>query len=363
MSPETQSIGRGSADLAAAVRDRIVAGAYALGRFLPPVRDLGVEHGVSPETVRRGLKTLEAEGLLRATPRHGFRVLGRANDPARACPIAFVTSYREEMAAARPTDSALGAAFRSAAADREWSLLTMHTAGLSSSAVIEKLRTARTWGVILDSVDEKLIRVVRRLDIPCVMVNAWSEHVELDAVIQDNYRGGFLAAEELARGGLKRIAWLGRVRANCHSRERYAGAVAGLLAAGAELHSDLRFETGPGRMDLREQARQVLSRKDRPEGILALWTGVARALKGAADELGLSVGRDFRMVGWSAREHYESEYRAAFEPGGVPPAVTWSVAGMVETALVRLVERRANPQLEPLRVNVPTRLWPGNNEE
>ncbi|MHC4917370.1 MAG: GntR family transcriptional regulator [Planctomycetota bacterium] len=338
------------------MRERIVAGDYALGRFLPPVRELSTEHGVSPETVRRGLKALEVEGLLRCVPRHGFRVLGRANDPARACPIAFVTSYRREMADAKPTDRALSVAFGEATSEREWSLITMHTAGLPHDAVIEKLRIARAWGVILDTVDEKLIRVVKRLDIPCVMVNAWSEHVQMDTVIQDNYRGGFLAAEELARRGLKRIAWIGRVRANCHSRERYAGAVAGLLEAGLELPSDLRFETEPGPEDSREQALKMLSSKDRPEGVLALWTGVGRAVKAAADELGLVVGRDFHMVGWSAREHYESEYRAAFEPAALPPAVVWSVESMADTALARLAERRANPHLERVRVSIPTGL-------
>ena len=356
MSPENGSIGRGSAALAAAVRDRIVAGEYSLGRFLPPVRELGSKHGVSPETVRRGLKALEAEGILSSVPRHGFRVMGRANDPARACPIAYVTSYREENAAARPTDRAIGSAFRRAAAERDGSLLTMHTAGLGVSAVVEKLRVARAWGVVLDSVDEKLIRVVRQLGIPAVMVNAWSEHVEMDVVLQDNYRGGFLAAEELASRNLKRIGWFGRVRANCHSRERYAGAVAGLLTAGAALSPALTHEIAPDKGSMVEQARRFLSRKDRPDGLLVLWTDLARAVKAAADEMGLVLGRDLHMVGWSSAEIYENEYRPVFAGSAIPPAVVWSVQSMVETTLVRLAERRENPGLEPLRVNIPARL-------
>ena len=70
------------------VRNAIASGRFAAGRFLPPVRELSAKYGVSPETIRRGLNTLEREGLVVAKARQGFRVAARSGGDAGCCPVA-----------------------------------------------------------------------------------------------------------------------------------------------------------------------------------------------------------------------------------------------------------------------------------
>ena len=103
-------------------------------------------------------------------------------------------------------------------------------------------------------------------------------------------------------------------------------------------------------------ARAILGDGQRPDGLLCLWADVAEAARRASDELGIRAERDYRMVAWSVDELWESRHVPAFAGGPLPPAVTWKLKSMVETALQRLCERRDNPGLEPLRVNIPARL-------
>ena len=58
--------------LARQIRLRIVAGEYAPGERLPPVRELAVSAGVNPNTMQRALADLEREGLM-----HSNRTSGR----------------------------------------------------------------------------------------------------------------------------------------------------------------------------------------------------------------------------------------------------------------------------------------------
>ena len=68
------AITRGAAAPVEMIRGWVTEGRYTEGEFLPPIREISAQCGVSPETVRRGLKYLESEGLVEAEPRQGFRV-------------------------------------------------------------------------------------------------------------------------------------------------------------------------------------------------------------------------------------------------------------------------------------------------
>jgi DNA-binding LacI/PurR family transcriptional regulator len=135
---------------------------------------------------------------------------------------------------------------------------------------------------------------------------------------------------------------------------RFSGAMSGLRRSGLELPPELQADTagGPGI----EAARALLSRPDRPTALLALWRDMALDAARAARELGLVVGRDLEIVGWCAEEQYERDYAAQFAGGPVPAAVVWSIATLAETAVARLLERRANPNLPAMRINIQTSL-------
>jgi DNA-binding LacI/PurR family transcriptional regulator len=346
--------------LVEAVRGAITTGVYAPGQFVPSARELSGVHGVSAETVRRGLKLLEREGLLIAEPRQGFRVAVRPEGLKENVPIAYVTRHSPDLRNAQAANLAISSCLQQACSSRGWSTLGAHSGGGDAAEVVGKLRAARAWGVVLDSLDEELVDGVRGAGFPVVMVNSWVEDCDVDVVLQDNYRGGFQAAQHLVETGCERIAWLGPVGGDCHSRERYAGAVAGMRAAGRRLEADRVAETADGKA--LAAARDLLRGDDRPDGVIVLWKGVAKALKAAAHEMGLFVGRDLQAVGWTTEEFYDLEHRAVFAGGRIPAAVTWKAAGMAEAALDRLDEIRRNGRGEPRRILVPTRLRTNGGE-
>ncbi|HOX06500.1 MAG TPA: GntR family transcriptional regulator [Planctomycetota bacterium] len=346
--------GRAAAKLAVALQADIAAGKLVGGSFLPTERDLAETHGIGRMTVRRALKSLEAGGLIAAEPRHGYRVMARSNAPEFGCPLAYVLEAAQRPEEWDETHKTLLTGFQSALAARGGSLLSLSSKSLSPARVLDQLLAGKAWGAALDAVNLELLELVRRNGFPAVMVDAWTAETPIDAVLQDDYQGGMLAAGHLASLGHRRIAWIGPLTQSAHSLGRYAGAVAGLVKAGLELPADLRIETVEAGAEA--AARALLSRPDRPDAIIALWTGVSVAVGRAARGLGLVVGRDLGLVGWSMEELYSSVFRPGFPDGQVPPAVVWSVADMAETAVCRLAERRANPKLPPLRINVPVRL-------
>ena len=83
-----RAAGRPYQELAAALKADISGARVAAGGYLPGERQLAEAHAVAPMTARRALKKLEAEGLIAAEARRGWRVLARANDPDRGAPIA-----------------------------------------------------------------------------------------------------------------------------------------------------------------------------------------------------------------------------------------------------------------------------------
>jgi LacI family transcriptional regulator len=220
--------------------------------------------------------------------------------------------------------------------------------------VLSQLKAGRAWGIALDTMDRSLLEALRASGLPMVMVNSYWEDAEVDAVLQDNYRGGFLAARHLLDAGCRRIAWFGALGRYYHSRERYAGAVAALAAAGLRFADSMLIETE--REGASGKALELLGRTDRPDGVLAFSPGALAGLWEAVKQLGIKPEAELKTVGWVVEECYAIEHLPIFAGGPVPPAVVWKASSMAERALALLAERRAGRAGEPVRVCVPTRL-------
>lgn len=57
--------------LAVQLRERIASGEYAAGQKLPTINEIVSETGLSPMTIRRAVKILADEGLVRVVPGRG----------------------------------------------------------------------------------------------------------------------------------------------------------------------------------------------------------------------------------------------------------------------------------------------------
>jgi LacI family transcriptional regulator len=223
---------------------------------------------------------------------------------------------------------------------------------------MEQLRAAHVWGVAIDSINANLMKLVRDNGLAALMVDAWREDAEIDTVVQDSHQGGLLAANYLISRGHRRIGWAGAPPGeSSHSLSRFGGAAAGLARSGLAIPPELCCDAR--RAEGFDKARELLTRKDRPTAILALWGEACQNVVRAARELKLVLGRDFDVVGWSTEEQYASTYRPGFPDGQVPPAIVWSVAAMAELAVTRLAQRQADPSLLVAKINVPVKLRAG----
>lgn len=348
--------GRASAGLAALLREEIMSGRAAGGKFLSTERQLSEQHGVARKTVRRALKMLEEEGLVVTVPRRGYRVLARANDPGRGAPVAYMFSTERPRESMTVRCRVQIESFQRAAGRRGWSMLLVTAENRTYSQMLEQVRAAHTSGLVLDTERPEIIRPVLDSGVPAVMVDSWRPEFSVDSVMQDGHAGGLLAAEYLASRGHEKIAWVGPRVTDAHSADRYGGSVAGLARVGLDLPPHRRIITSD--QEARTKLREALSGRDRPTAIIALWTGLAIATVRVARDLGLNYGKDYELVGWCVEELYEDQYVTAFEGGPVPPAITWSMRTMAETAMTRLAERRVTPNAPVLRVKIPTNLRP-----
>ena len=340
--------------VASRLRSQIAAGGTNPGELLPGVRRLALEYGLDKMTVRRSMKILESEGLVAAEPSRGYRVLRRAGPRAGGKPIAYILDMGPEAPAWGALHNETLAAFRASCNRRGQSLLVIGRAKLTAEEVVEELKSVDAGGAALDTTRQEIIDAVKEAGIPGVMVDTWQLGAGMDAVMQDGFEGGMLAVRYLADRGCRRVAWLGPLRGNVHTHDRLGGTVAGLLEAGLDLPPGMRAEADSD--DCEVKARKLMARKNRPEAVIALWWNFGAAIKRAADDLGLVLGKDYELVTWSSEELYEHTCRLEFGDGPMPPVITWSIATMAETAVARIAERRANPDLAPLRVKVPTRL-------
>jgi DNA-binding LacI/PurR family transcriptional regulator len=333
----------------------IVEGSIPAGQFLPPERRLSEEHGVARKTVRRAIQTLEDEGLVTTVPRRGYRVLSAANDPDRGAPLAYVALSERLVEDLTPRYQAQMEALRAEAGRRGWSLLMITSASVSRAQLIEQAVTAKAGGMILDTEDPELIASALVTGIPAVMVDAWNPQFPVDCVMQDGHQGGLLAADYLASRGHERIAVIVPRVNDAHSTDRFGGAVAGLARAGLELPARYKV-IAETKEELAPAVTELLRGSEPPTAFISLWTDLAYRADQAAQQADLKYGSDYEVVGWCVEEQYESRWAALFPGRPVPPAITWSIKTMAETAITRINERRANPSSPPLRVKIPTNL-------
>jgi DNA-binding LacI/PurR family transcriptional regulator len=349
--------GRSSSGLAAKLRQAITGGDIAPGSFLPTERGLAQENGIAPVTARRALKILEAEGLVSAEPRKGYRVTPRASDPQRGAPLAFVLAPHRGTETWDSLHIEKLAALQKSANQRGWGFIAVGTEGYNCAQIMEQLRGASVLGAIIDAKDPGLFEAARDEGLPILAIDEWRDDLEVDAVVQDGFRGGLVAARYLLECGCRRIGWLGPMGTGFQSLERYGGA----FSYFDSLEKDFEI-SGRWRLPFPDDpqgvavAKDLLSSSDRPDGILSLWQGCTRSLVQAARELGLTPGKDFKMVGWCTEGEYESFFLKQFAGGPVPAAVSWDVAEMANTAVSRLAERRSNVGLSAIKIKVPVRL-------
>jgi DNA-binding LacI/PurR family transcriptional regulator len=333
------------------IRDKRLRGQTEPDQYLPGERDLASEYGVSRMTVRRALKTLAAEGLIRAERGHGYRVLLRSVGDRPGSPVVFVTKrdYR------RPGPAGdLASIVQQFLVRSDSQVMTLGVGRRSPEAVLRAISDAGAWGVLVEGGNRDLHVLLRESGLPCVAVDDLTTDLGLDCVLQDNFGGAQAAAEYLIRSGHRRIAWFGDVARSNHSLERYAGAHSAFVKHGVEFRQELVVDSAMGETVL----RKLLARRERPTAVLSMWRGHTLTVVRAARALGLRMGVDIDIVGWTTADDHQHLMSAEFPGGDAPAMVVWDHRTMARVALDRVEQRRQCPDLSAVKLTVPARLVP-----
>lgn len=352
--PNFQPLGRASAELSAQLVKRMVSGQYPAGQYLPTSRELSERFQFARKTVQHALRKLEADGFIAAEARKGYRVLARASDPDKGCPLVYIADLRATPDQWKPLHQELLSALQGAASQRGWTLMGVGSQGRNDATVLRQLAASRTSGLIVDAIDAEMMQTLRECGLPAVAIDAWEADAPIDLVVQDSYQGGQLAAAYLLKRGHPALTWIGPTTWSSHSLARLSGVMAGCLKGGHPLQPDQIVECP--RDGSRPFVHALLTRSPRPTAIVALYREVATTVVEVGRDLGLEAGRDFEIVGWATEQQYRRDWVPLFRGAPAAAAVVWSPARMGELAIERLENRRRNPHLPPMRICVPVEL-------
>lgn len=350
--PARKSSRRTAAQVNAWLRAQIHSGLWSPGDYLPPIREISRTQGAASVTVFKVLRQLESDGIVEAQPRKGYRLRRRIESAATTRPIALLVET--ELPPDQWRQNAFLNELQHACGRTDRPLLTMNSGGKSPGELVDQLVAMRVTGLIFTAYSPSLIRAIKASGIPAVMAGAWHPEAGIDAVVQDDFQGGYLAAESLLQKGCQNLVWFGPLGKTQHSLQRFGGACAALGEVGLCLSKDSicapPLDVADGEVEF------LLKSAHLPDGILALWFDRMLALKKACDRLGLVIGKDLHAAGWSEQARIEDSWQTLFQHPPFPDMVSWSAQEMADVALRLLDRRLRNPDEPPVRTVIPVEL-------
>lgn len=165
--------------------------------------------------------------------------------------------------------------------------------------VVGQILDYQVDGLVLASValSSDLAKRCRASGVPVVLFNRKLETQGELAVVSDNHSGGRLAADHLVAQGRRRIGHIAGWEGASTQRDREAGFMEGLRAAGLGLYAR---EVGDFRLNqAKDAARRMFDTSDSPDAVFVandyMAFGVLDVLRA---ELGLTVPGDVAVVGF-----------------------------------------------------------------
>lgn len=168
--------------------------------------------------------------------------------------------------------------------------------------VVQEILDYQVDGIIAASValSSDLSKRCREAGVPMVLFNRSQDDKRMSAVTSNNLLGGRKVAEFLLAGDHQRIAYVAGWEGASTQRDREAGFVDGLAAAGRQIYAR---EVGNYRLDQAREATRALfagrSEADRPDAVFAANDHMAFAVMDVLRfELGLKVPEEVSVVGY-----------------------------------------------------------------
>jgi LacI family transcriptional regulator len=275
----------------------------------PTLRDVAAEAGVStmtvsnvlnghhgrasPATVRRVMAAVERLGYV---PNAQARAL--SGQRSKLIAMLYPPGAYGSTALANPHDAIFVSEVERHATEAGLHLLVHAAADVADAAA--SLRGWQVDGAIfLRTFGDEVETVRERHELPIVFVDNYSSSPLVSNLGIDDHRGGWLAADHLARAGHRRIGFVApQFRLPGVVRQRYLGFVAGLASHGLALdHHDVTecnatFEDGLA------VATRLAGTPDRPTALFATADLLAAGLMKGFITHGISVPGEMSLVGF-----------------------------------------------------------------
>jgi DNA-binding LacI/PurR family transcriptional regulator len=244
---------------------------------------------VSPKTAKKVREAAEALG-------YRPNVLARAMLTGKSRIIGLVVAYLDNHFYPQALELLSGALEREGY--HVLVFMASQTAG-EIDEVVEQILDYQVDGLVLASValSSDLARRCRASGVPVVLFNRRQGAVGELAVVSDNRAGGRMAAEHLIALGRRRIGYVAGWEGASTQRDREAGLMEALRAAGLGLFAREVGDFDPDAA--REAARAMFATRDRPDAVFVANDYMAFMVMDVLRfELGLRVPEDVAVVGF-----------------------------------------------------------------
>jgi LacI family transcriptional regulator len=170
-------------------------------------------------------------------------------------------------------------------------------------AIFKLLQTGRVDGIMLSlseqTCDISHLRELKERGIPLILFDRITYQLDVTTVTTDNSAGGKMATEHLIEKGCKRIAFLGISKTLSVSTGRMDGYREALEENSMQQDEDFVLCCDGDDRKNKELIRNLLTRKDRPDGIFASVETLAISTYEVCEELGLIIPKDLKVIAFS----------------------------------------------------------------
>jgi LacI family transcriptional regulator len=269
------------------------------------LKDIALKTGFTVNTVARALRDKEeiseqTRSLIQATARQMGYVSNSLAGSLRSGVTRTIAVILGDIS--NPNFAILVKEIEEAAREQEYGLFVINTDEeykREEQAVCSAI-SKNVDGIILIPTQERDedIRLLRTNHVPFVLVGRRFERDDVDYVICDDARGGYLATRHLIDKGHRRILLLDGPQHISSARERKAGYLLALQESGIQPRDELIREVSVVSGDCSKRIRQLVDEGIEYTGIFAFSDLIAFEAIYTLQEMGRRVPEDVSVVGF-----------------------------------------------------------------
>lgn len=178
-----------------------------------------------------------------------------------------------------------------------------HENFLKEEAILHDFKSGRVDGVLIsvsrETVQTHHIRDLLNSGTPVVFFDRVSEEVETAKIATDDFESGYTAAQHLIERGCKRIAYLSISESLSITNKRMEGYKKALADHHREINQeDILFCSNDEENNF-NAIRALMSRKARPDGIIASVEKLAFNIYHVCNDLSLTIPHELKVISFS----------------------------------------------------------------